>query len=978
MVPHMPALHPASLLGLALAAATLGRLAPADDVDFQAEVRPILEARCFECHGPDKQKAGLRFDIRDAALAGSGFGERPVIVPGDSAASELIVRLAPEFEDEQMPPKGDPLSPDEIATLTRWIDEGAHWPEDGASDVDWKHWAYVAPVRGEVAEGVHPVDHYIHAALERTGLEPLPAEERAVLLRRVTLDLTGLPPTVAELDAFLGDDSPSAYEAVVLRLLASPRFGEHWARPWLDLARYADTKGFEKDDRRNIWRYRDWVIEAFNSGMPFDQFTILQLAGDLLPDAQPEQILATAFHRNTMTNDEGGTDDEEFRVEAIVDRVNTTMQTWMGTTMNCAQCHDHKYDPLKQREYYQLFAFFNQTADADRPDESPLLAVPSARELRAIAEIQSEITRLEESVLAEDRELDAGRAAWEDSARELLASNGAGEQEWSAWSHSGPYPAESGPVAFRTVFAPEPGSAADAEALPWTERPDYEDGQAFTDLAGLNCAHYLQRTVELSVAQELVLSLGSDDTLTVWVNGERVHEREVYRAVAPDQEIVTARLQAGKSTILLKVCNGGGPAGFYFAVRGDGLPDDVRAGLLAAPGAPEHEPALHAYFRSIAPELAETRARIASLEAESAALRSPPIPIMTELAPDMQRKTHIHERGSFLSPGDEVQPGVPAVFADFPEDAPRNRLGFARWLVAPENPLTARVTVNRFWEQLFGTGIVESPGDFGTMAEPPSHPELLDWLAVEFVESGWNVKDLLGLLVMSDTYKRSANSTPELVAADPYNRLYARGPRFRLKAETVRDQALAIAGLLSDKMFGPSVMPPQPEGVWQVVYSGDSWQTSEGEDRYRRGLYTFWRRTSPYPSLMAFDAPSREVCSARRIRTNTPLQALVTLNDPVYVEAAQAFARRIMTEGGDATDERVHWAFRACVSREPSATEAARLSELLQGEWDFFSDQPEMAAELSGAEAQGTAPEHAAWTVVSNVLLNLDELLTKG
>ncbi|MCC6671306.1 MAG: PSD1 domain-containing protein [Planctomycetes bacterium] len=770
--------------------------------EYARDVRPILARACFECHGATRQKKGLRLDRRSAALRGGRDG--PVIVPGDPARSRLLRHVEGAGGVKRMPPpdaKVGPLTADEIATLRSWIAQGAPWTDDAgdAGDADARHWAYrpiprvAAPVPGVPNWPRNPLDHFILARLHAEGLAPSPEADRLAWLRRVTLDLTGLPPTPEEATAFAADPGPQAYEAVVDRLLASPHYGERWARIWLDLARYADSSGYERDQPRVMWRWRDWVIDAFNRDLPYDRFTIEQIAGDLLPDADDRTRIATGFHRNTMTNDEGGTDDEEFRVAAVIDRVNTTMQAWMGTTLGCAQCHDHKYDPFSQREYYQLFAFFNNTADADRADEAPRMPAPTPEEVQHRARLAAVEARLA-------RVLD-------ESARDLgVASDAALLQP------------------LRDAMA---GMRQRRESSPWT------------------------------------------------------------------------------SALVLE-----------------------------------------------------------------------------ELPAERRRTTRILEKGSFLSPGEPVRPDTPAALHPFPEGAPRDRLGLALWLASPANPLAPRVAVNRVWEALFGRGLVETAEDFGVQGEPPTHPGLLDWLASEFVDGGFRLKPLLRTIVLSATYRQSSALRPGLREHDPDNRLLARGPRVRLDAEFVRDNALAASGLLARKVGGPSVMPPQPDGVWQVVYSGDQWTTSRGEDRHRRGLYTFWRRSAPYPSMVAFDAPSREYCVVRRVRTNTPLQALVTLNDPVYVEAAQALARRLLHEAhGDR--ERIARGFWLCLQRPPHPDEtAAALAALARERAAWAADEAAARAFAGlGCDVQpaGQEPgEVAAFTALAGVLLNLDEFLTKG
>ena len=673
-------------------------------------------------------------------------------------------------------------------------------PPAAADEPGSTHWAF-QPIERPDPPSVqneswprNPIDRFILARLEEEGVSPSPPADRRTLIRRVSLDLIGLPPTPEQVRAFVNDERPGAYRRLVDRLLASPAYGERWASVWLDLARYADSKGYEADRYREIWPYRDWVIDAYNTDMPFDRFTIEQIAGDLLESPTRSQKIATAFHRNTMTNDEGGTVDEEFRVAAVMDRADTTGQVWMGLTMGCAKCHDHKYDPISQREYYQFYAFFNQTADSDKNDDRPTIPVPTPTQREEIERIETKIAELQEKL---------------------------------------------------------PKDASSTKESTKDESPN------------------------------------------------------------------------------------------------------------------------------------PIRAKIAELK--KARPEPPTVPIMRRLPEDKRRETHILLKGNYQNRGQEVKPGVPEAFHSFPEDAPRTRLGLAKWLVDEDNPLTARVVANRYWARMFGIGLVETEEDFGTQGARPTHPKLLDWLASEFMERGWSRKELCRLIVTSATYRQSSHVSPELYRRDPRNRLLARGPRFRLSAEAIRDQALAISGLLSRKMHGPPVMPPQPDGVWQVVYSGKKWKTSKGEDRYRRGLYTYWRRTSPYPSMSAFDATSRSTCTIRRIRTNTPLQALVTLNDPVYVEAAEALARRIMTETAPDADaaQRAAYGFRLCTARPPTGRELDRIVELYQEELGHYRGKPSAARQMATTHLGPAADELniaelAAWTVVSNVLLNLDEVLMKG
>jgi Protein of unknown function (DUF1553)/Protein of unknown function (DUF1549)/Planctomycete cytochrome C len=838
------------LVAISAGAAELPPLPPAaaGKVDFARDVEPILSSRCYECHGEKKSKSGLRLDDKRRALQGGDSGT-PIFISGQSSQSQLILRVAGLVKaDEIMPAQGERLTAQQIGLLEAWIDQGASWPQTAKKP----HWAYVKPVRPELPKVQHsrwprdPIDNFILARLEQEKLAPSAEADRVTMIRRLSLDLIGLPPTLEEVDAFLADGSKDAYEKLVDRLLASPHFGEKWARLWLDLARYADSHGYEKDPPRSMWPYRDWVINAFNANMPFDQFTIEQIAGDMLLDATQAQKIASGFHRNTMINTEGGVDAEQSRVETIVDRVNTTATVWLGSTLGCAQCHSHKYDPFTQQEYYQFFAFFNNA-------EEPKLELPSAEQAARRKQLSEEVPKLEAEFKKVTPELTAAQAAWETKATNDLARS-----------------------AIATNATDKAGAAA-------------------------------------NIPTNIV---------------------KILKVAAPERT----------------------------AEQRDEISD---------------------YFRSQAGELKTVRDQLAEARKAKEALEEaiPTTLVMKERAEP--RETHVMIRGNFLNTAEKVSPGVPAFLPPLPKGEPANRLTLARWLVSPENPLTARVTMNRFWEQIFGRGLVETVEDFGTQGERPTHPELLDWLATEFMRQNWNMKAMLRLMVTSATYRQSSHSTPELIERDPYNRLYARGPRFRVPAETIRDIALEASGLLSPKIGGPSVFPYQPDGIWTQLYSSDQWVTSKGEDKYRRGIYTFWRRTSTYPAYISFDAPSRELICPRRQRSNTPLQALTTLNDPAFVEAAEALARRVMKQSKGSAEADAAYAFRLCVARAPQSKETKRLVALYEQELAQFKENPAAAQKMATGEL-GQAPEGAsleklaAWTVVANVLLNLDETITKG
>jgi hypothetical protein len=806
------------------------------------------------------------------------------------------------------------------------------------------------------------------------------------------------------------------------RLLASPAYGERWAAAWLDLARYADSRGYANDGPRTIWRWRDWVINAINGNMPYDQFTIEQIAGDLLPNATREQVLATAFHRNTLTNDEGGTDDEEFRVAAVVDRVNTTMQVWMGATVACAQCHDHKYDPISQEEYFRLYAIFNNTEDSDKNSDAPMLATPRPETVEEVAKLEGELTQLEAEFVKANPELDVARKQWE---AEL-----AGGIKWETLtpdgftSRDGANPSlladesilVSGPQPDNDVYSlwfsgARKVTAVRLEALPDKSLPSEGPGRAESGgfvlsrlIVDVNprsgegqsefqparivaaAADFSQKNFEIGAVVN-----NADVKARGWGIEPQAGKAHYAVFVLDDIAIVTDQDSLAITLEHLSQRKKYSLGRFRLSVTDDAnvkkkyqIPPDVLAILDVAADerSDEQRRQLTHYYRSaISPALAPTREKIASIRKEIEK-RSVETPVMRELAGEKRRKSHLLRRGSFLEKGQQVSEGTPAVFHPTPP-GPINRLTLAKWLVDPENPLTARVTVNRYWEQLFGIGLVETSDDFGLRGSAPSHPELLDWLSTEFMRQDWDTKRLVRLIVTSATYRQSSKITPDLLDRDPQNRLLARGPRFRAAAETVRDNALAVSGLLSTKMLGPSVRPVQPKLGLNAAFGGSTdWDPSGGEDRFRRGLYTTWRRTVPYPSMATFDAPSRNVCALKRPRTNTPLQALVTLNDPCYVEAAQALARRMCKEGGATAEAKAAYGFRTCLARPPTGDELRRLVSVYEAAKSRYS--ADSAAALAMAtEPLGKLPddmdasEAAAWTVVGNVLLNLDEVFNR-
>ncbi len=930
-----------------------------EPVDFATQIKPILTKQCIGCHGPDEdhREGGLGLHTRELAMSETDSGELG-IVPGEPDESEVLRRLTTEDEDERMPPAAhaSALKPEEIELIRRWIAEGAGYAD---------HWSYVPMTRPEIPEVKRkdwhrsPLDRFVLARLEAEGLEPAAEASREKLIRRLSLDLIGLPPTVEEVDAFLADDRPDAYERLVDRLLASPAYGEHWARKWLDLARYADSQGYASDNLRTIWRYRDWAIRVLNADMPYDQFTIEQLAGDLLPDATDDQVLATAFHRNTMTNSEGGTDDEEFRYLAVVDRVNTTMQVWMGVTMGCAQCHTHKYDPIKHEEYFRFFALFNQTEDSDKNDDRPHLATLSSAE-RERKQMLSEQLAQAEKVLAE--------------------TNAAETKRLTMVSRRGPVSARyvrvvlPGAGVFLSLAEVEvfAGGANVAQAGKASQINTGFGGPAHLAIDGNTNGLYAKAKSTTHTAASTnpwwEVDLGTEqviDRIRVWNRTDP----QVWKRLRGAKVIA---LDEARKPVWLGLLNPAPQVDREFPLPGPGEDFSKESVVLLA------EEAVKSIDRVKA-----LAAQVETLRVELAAIREVPTPVMRELAADKQRKTHLHIRGAYLDKGHEVKPGVPAAWGALADGMPADRLAMARWLVSPSNPLTARVAVNRQWEQLFGAGLVETSEDFGSQGMRPSHPKLLDWLAIEFIERGWSMKEFCRLVVTSATYRQSSQVTPEKLAQDPRNRLLSRGARFRLSAEQIRDTALAASGLLSHKMYGPPVRPPQPKSGLAAAFGKSlDWTTSTGEDRHRRGLYTQWRRTNPYPSMMAMDATDRTVCTVRRIRTNTPVAVFVTLNDPVYVEAAQSLARKVAEFEGEDLAARIVYAFRRVLTRRPTEQETERLTGLYQNLLAHYQREPTAAEQLAtvplGPLSAGMdVAQLATWTAIANTLLNLDEALTK-
>jgi hypothetical protein len=954
--------------------------ADAGKVDFNRQIRPLLSKYCFACHGQDEntREAGLRLDDRDSAL-NKLESDEIAIVPGNPQKSELLRRVTTQDDDLRMPPPetGNQLSADDIAVLKKWIEQQAPYS---------RHWSFIGPERSLLPQVKlkswprNGIDLFVLNRLESEGLRPSPEADRYALLRRVSLDLRGLPPSPEEVELFIKDHSPTAYERMVDRILDDTAYGEHWAGMWLDLARYADSRGYGSDPLRpNIWRYRDWVIDAFNRNLPYDQFTIEQLAGDLLPNPTLDQRIATAFHRNTMTNTEGGTDDEEFRVAAVRDRVDTTVQVWMGLTMGCGKCHSHKYDPMTHKEYYQFYDFFNQTADADRPDESPVIDDPTPELLAQRKEHDAKIATLKKQLNTPTSQLAKAQNKWEATLQKksdetplarFVRIELPGKKKLLSLAEVQVF-SDSKNVALKGKATQ---SSIDYDGKPERAIDGNTDGRYFDANSTTHSKTETNPWWEVDLGGAIPI-----EKIVVWnrTDGNLQSRLSNFRVIllADDRKTVWKREEVKHPN----------PNTTFTPTGPRSMLSKENLAIIDTPAnkrTTAQRNQLAAHYRSIAPLLNPLRNQIAKLEKTRP--KFPTVPVMQELPADKRRKTYIMVKGNFLVKGDEVASAVPAAFHPLKKNVPNNRLGAAMWLVDNKNPLTARVSVNRVWAQIFGVGIVETEEDFGTQGDPPSHPVLLDWMATEFMRQGWDMKSFLKLVVMSATYRQSSRVTPELLEKDPRNRLFGRASRFRLDAEILRDQALALSGLLSRKTHGPSVYPPQPPGLWRAAFNGQrTWPTSKGEDRYRRGLYTFWRRTVPYPSMSTFDAPSRELCSIRRIRTNTPLQAFVMLNDPVYVEAAQALARRIVTEGGHTPNDRIRFALQLCTVRPPKEDQVNSLLKLYKSELNHYRTETQEAEKiatdpLGPLPKQMNIPELAAWTVVANVLLNLDGVLTRG
>ena len=1252
-----------AVLGLSSVSAEQSESAQAT-VNYNLDVRPILADNCFACHGPDAKarQADLRLDTKAGAFSEpSGY---PVIVPGKPEESELHLRIASNDDHYRMPPAdfNKTLTSEQIEVVTQWIREGAKWEE---------HWAFTVPVRPTLPDVKNPdwirnpIDAFILSRLEKEKLSPASEADKRTLIRRLSFDLTGLPPTREEIHKFLEDDSPDAYEKMIDAFMTKPEYGEHLGRFWLDVARYGDTHGLHLDNYREMWPYRDWVIEAFNKNMPFDKFTIEQLAGDLLPEPTLEQQIATGFNRCHVTTSEGGSIDEEYYVQYAIDRADTTSTVWMGLTVGCAQCHDHKYDPITQKEFYQLYAFFNniteKAMDGNRKDSPPVVKLPTPEQEAELAAFDEQIADFDAQTKAPILEIDATQIAWENRMPRwttvkpaslyskggatleiledysVLASGTNPEQEvyeviaelppgkWSAvrlegitheslpkagvgrsdnsnvvltdfavfiapsaadsdaspaedvahidteietqaesktavdtdveveagstpatntntelevedapgdevnaenetadtnpddpwtrvpivqawadheqalgedglagivanaiddkpetgwaldrrsenrqaiflvaapfgmeggqlkirlkheydlrqkslgrfrlaltdaptiypigskmtlgdWHSAGPFTAEHGNLAFYQVYEPETKNVntndtfeVSGKTIKWEKQTHWVDGQVHNDIVGENSATYLFRNIASVTQQKAQLSIGSNDALKVWVNGAELLSKNVQRDAGADQEQFQVQLKPGNNTLLLKVVNYSGLSGFYFRIETEApmTPADVVeiAGMPRGERETEQQAKIRDYYRqnlrldktlnensqrafadlkALFADLAEVQQKRDTLDAELTTTL-----VMEER--EEPRGAYVLARGEYQNRREQVYPQTPAVLPEMPEDVMPNRLGFAQWLLSPEHPLTARVAINRFWQDVFGVGIVETAEDFGTQGTPPVHPELLDWLATEFIATGWDVQKMLKLMLTSATYRQSAQVTPEKLERDADNILLSRSPRYRLDAEIVRDNALALSGLLYTKIGGPSVKPPQPDGLWKAVgFTGsntDTFVQDTGADKvYRRSLYTFWKRTAPPPQMNILDAPSREACTIRRERTNTPMQALMLMNDPQFFEAARAFAERTIKEGGETPEARIAYIFEMATARLPKPVEKELLLKTFQTHYQELAADPDAAKALitvgeSAPDETLDAVEVAAWTMIANLILNLDEVLNKG
>lgn len=1027
-------------------AATPSKPAPSS-VDFAKDIQPIFAERCYECHGEKKQKSSFRLDVKSTALAGGESG-KPAIVPGKSSDSALIRHVTSADPDEMMPPKGDRLTAAQIATLKKWIDQGANWPElaDSKESKQKRHWAFKAPVKPAVpavktrAWVRNSVDNFILAKLEKEKLSPSPEADKITLLRRLYIDLIGLPPTPRQVDAFLADDSKDAYKKVVEELLASPHYGERWGRHWLDAARYADSDGYEKDMSREVWPYRDYVVNVFNHDLPYNQFIIEQIAGDLLPNRTQDQIVATGFLRNSMVNMEGAIDPEQFRMESMFDRMDCIGKAVLGLTIQCAQCHNHKFDPIAQEEYYRLFAFINNDHEA-----KPLVYTPEQQ--MKVADLRRKISEIENDLKHRTSDWEKRMADWEDSVKNNqpewtifgdLEQEGDKDQRYEdkkdgSWLACGYAPTKmtqwfritnhvNAVTAFRLELLTDPNlpyggpgrafngtcalseflvEAADAKFPTNKVKVKWKEASADVEQPERPLEpNFYDKSTNSRSTGAIKFAIDGNDKTAWGINvgpGRRNQDRKAVfvceKPVSLTNDIFWRiglrqnhggwnsddhmNNNLGRFRISATTASG--------STKADPLPKKVRDIFKIPRGkrTPVQVATVFTYWRTTVPEWKEANDRVEALWKEYPDGATS----LTLLAREQARETHVLRRGDWLKPTKAVTPGVPAFLHPLPKNADSSRLTFAKWLADPKSPTTARVIVNRIWQGYFGTGILATPEDFGMQSDPPSHPELLDWLSCDFMENKWSLKHVHRLIVNSSTYRQSSKVTPEVYDKDPYNRLLARGPRFRVEGEIVRDIALAASGLLNDKLGGPSIMPPAPAFIFEppASYAPFPWKHETGPDKYRRALYTFRRRSTPYPALQTFDVPNGDSSCVRRQRSNSPLQALVSLNEPIFVECSQALARRTLAEGGKTDADRITYAFRRTLARQPQPDEMQDLMALLKKETERLADGWISAAEVgTGTNAvpkdlpSGTTPTQlAAYTIVSRALLNLDETITK-
>ena len=984
-----------------------GASTPDPTVSFPQDVLRLLKTSCTSCHSGDDPAGEL--DLSTARGVRFGGTSGPLFDPSAPENSLIIRRLRGLDGLPQMPFGFKPLESEQIEMLEEWIREGG--PTVGIDPTT--HWAFTPPVRPPIPEVSdkgwirNPIDAFVLSRLDEEKLKPSPEATKETLIRRLSLDLVGLPPSIEEIDAFLADDSPNAYADAVERLLRSPHYGERQAQFWLDLARYADTNGFEADRSRVAWLYRDWVINAFNDNMPYNQFTIEQIAGDLLPNATIEQRVATGFHRNSMWNGEGGVDADEGQFTVVLDRINTTGTVWLGATIECARCHDHKFDPYTTEDYYRMFAFFNNSDTERRGDRNvgaeklyePLMPTPTWEQEKKRLFLEGDLYALqlddgpistEDIVLKHAQMVAATRnllgGTWTAITDETVTSSGGAtpeKQPDGTWLLTGENPAKDTITVTGTANLDEIGGLK-IEALKIGDKgPGRVDHGNFV-LTGITLRingekiQFAQAFADYTQVDFDPDRVIAHDVSSGWAVAQQYGKDHVVifdlpetLRVEPDAKVeVTMEFNSrhvqhtiGHFRVLLSPW----AQPTFELVSADALKEIYREGTSE-----ERKKELMGVLASRSLLTLNNRRAIKAKSAELAMLKSqiPSAMVMRDRPTDGPVTANIHTRGEFLSPDREVTADTPAFLPPMADGLPKNRLGLAKWLVDDENPLSARVQVNRIWRQYFGRALVETVEDLGTQGEQPTHPELLDWLAVEFVESGWDMKHIHRLIVNSATYRQVSTTNAELIDKDPENQLFARGPRFRMDAEMIRDNALVVSGLFSPKIGGPSVFPYQPDGIWDSPYNADRWKSADDSDRYRRGLYTFWKRTSPYPSFTAFDATSREVCTVRRIRTNTPLQALALLNDEAMMEAARALAKRIVSEA-DSVEKRITRGFRLCTARPPTRQEHQRLLQLLEQLQARFSDAEAIPASLADD------PEMAAWTMFANSLLNLDETITK-